>query len=209
MFPCVEQVILCVENSDLRVEFDIEHLACESEHADGCVHRIILFNAIDGDSDIGGRCVVSVNHQHVASPFDIDLSAWVFPGQGFCVVEFPEPLFSNDINFKGVFAFCNLPNGSVGGEGHHGQPNDEDCRKDVEEHLQFRVVRINGERANFNVVFIHVFNRLHAVAVAQHCDEHPPESENSNNDAPKHELVVKDGENSVFSRHRLPSCGWP
>ena len=152
---------------------------------------------------------MGVNHQNVVCPLNIDVGAWVFPSQGFGVVVFPEPLLSNDINLEGVFTFCNLPNSCVGGKGHHGQPNNEDCREDIEEHFQFCIVGIDRERANLNVVFIHVFNRLDAVAVAQHCDEHPPESENSNNDTPKHELVVQDGENSVFSRHRLPSCGWP
>ena len=140
VFPCVEQVVLGVENSDLRMEFDIKHHARESKHAHGCVHGIICFNTVDGNSDVGSRCVMSVNHQHVTGPLNIDVRAWVFPSQRFSVVEFPEPLFSNDVNFEGVFAFCHLPNSCVGGEGHHGQPNDEDCWEDIEEHFQFRIV---------------------------------------------------------------------
>ena len=106
-------MVLCVEHGDLRVEFSIEHHACECKHAHGCVHCVIRFNTVDGNGDIGGRCVVGVNHQHVAGPFDIDVSARVFPSEGFSVMEFPEPLLSNDINFEGVFTFCNLPNGCV------------------------------------------------------------------------------------------------
>ena len=62
---------------------------------------VVRFDPVNGYGDVGCGRVVSVDHQHVPGPFDIDVCVnRVFVGELLSVVEFPEPLLSNNIDFE-------------------------------------------------------------------------------------------------------------
>ena len=59
---------------------------------------------------------------------------------------------------------------------------------------------VNGERTDFNMIDMRCvwFN---AITVAKHGQEHPAECEDSNQNGPKHELIIENSEYRIFCYH--------
>ena len=110
-------------------------------------------------------------------PLDINSSIGIFPCELFCIIEFEVPLVGIDVDFEGVFG-VRVPYGSIGTKGENGEPNNKDGWKDVEHGLKFRIVPIDGEGANLDVV---EGGRvwLNTISVAEDGRKEPTKCENS------------------------------
>ena len=109
-------------------------------------------------------------------------------------------MLADDFHVVGFGLVGNDPNGGVGGEGENDQPGHNDRWQDVKEDLKRGVVAVNWERPYFDMVFVRRV-RLNTVAVAQHGQKHPAEGEDTDQNGPKHELIIEYSKHRVFCYH--------
>ena len=100
----------------------------------------------------------------------------------------------------GVFLAGNDPDGCVGGEGENDEPRHNHGGQDIEEHLELCVVPIHRKRSHLDVIDVRGVG-FNAVSVAEHGQKHPAEREDSDQNGPKHELIIENREYRIFCYH--------
>ena len=162
------------------------------------VERVCSF----GDGNVGRQTGRAGNGHCGAAPVHINTRycGVVFPSEGVFVFVLPEPLLSDDLHVVSVLFSWNDPHGGVRRKSEDDQPRHDDRWQDVEEHLKRGVVPVDRERADFDMVNMGRVG-FNTVAVANHGQEHPAKGEDSNQNGPKHELIIENSEYRIFCYH--------
>ena len=182
----------------------VEAVNCCYSKAGDVVNGVIEGVASNGHGEVGrlgSRCV----HEHRCDGvghIDAGDGRVVFPREGVFVVEFPKPLFADDGHVVCLFVVRDGPDGVVGGEGHHDEPDHNQTRKDIKKHFQPRVVTVDGEGPNLDVVKMGRV-RFNALAVPQDGQKHPPEGEDAHDNGPEHEFIIENRKDSIFCDHAI------
>ena len=151
---------------------------CDGHQAGTIVDFILGLLVIEFDFNAGSIGITRGIHLHCTLiPLDIDSSVGIFPCELLSIVEFEVPLVGIDVDFKGVLGVW-VPYGCVGTKGENGEPNNKDGWEDVERSLKFRIVPVDREGTNLDVIESgRVW--LNTISVAEDGRKEPTKCENS------------------------------